>query len=270
MENFNKLLFHPSALGEIYTGVKKGWSVDESLTCKRQLLKIYREIKYNRYYSFSNKQTEKGNRMENQAIELLSLYRKEFLKKNESRLTNGYFDGEPDIITKHQTIDTKCSWSLDSFPHPLVDTIDTLPKEKVKIDYELQGYGYMDLTGLRQHTIAYCLVNTPLNFLTKAKEDLYYRMDCPGDGDRNFEEYVNELQRIERNMIFDKATFLRDNPNYDFENKNWIYDIPVSERVVEFTISYDEKIMSNLKSRIDECRNWMNANFKLTNDLIAA
>lgn len=258
--NFDKLLFHPSALGDIYTGVATGKSIADSVTCKRHLLKVYREMKYNRYYSYTSKYTEKGLRMENQAIELLSIYRKEFLKKNESRLTNDYFDGEPDVVTKTQTIDTKCSWNLDTFPHPLIDKLD--------VGYKLQGYGYMDLTGLKKHTVAFCLVNTPLNMITKAKEDLYYRMDCPGDGDKNFPAYYEELQRIERNMIYDKAQFLKDNPNYDFENKNWIYDIPVAERVVEFTINYDEDEMQKLKHRIEDCRAWMNRNFINEKELI--
>lgn len=262
MENYNKLLFHPSALDKIYSGVAKGWDVEKSLTCKRELLKIHRQIKFKRYYSFTSKYTEKGIQMEDQAIEVLSIYRKEFLKKNINRLTNDYFDGEPDIITKHQTIDTKCSWDLSTFPHPAVDTLD--------LGYELQGRGYMDLTGLEKHTVAYVLVNTPLNLLTKAKEDLYYRMNCPGDGDKNFEAYYFQLQNIERNMIFDKGQFLRDNPGYDFENKNWIYDIPISERVVEFTIEKSNDKLLILKNRIDECRAWMNANLIDKKELIAA
>ena len=245
----DNILFRPSSLGELMTGVAKGWDVEKSLTCKRKLIKIYREIKYGRYYQHSNKYTEKGIKSEEDGITLYSLVSKRLLNKNTVRITNDYFTGEPDIICEKETIDIKCSWSLDTFPHPSTDAPDK--------SYEYQGLAYMDLTGSEKHTIVYCLVNAPLNLVLKAKESLYYNMGCPDDSNQ---QYIDGLVEIEKNMIFDKVQFMRDNPHYDFECKNWEYDIPAKERVVEFVIHRSEYSISEIKTRLDDCRKWMDKN----------
>ncbi len=253
MTNADQILFRPSSLGDIMSGTGKGWAVKDSLTCKRKLISIYREIKYGRYYTHTNKYTEKGVKMEEDGITLYARVRKINLVKNSKRITSDFFSGEPDIVLPKETIDIKCSWSLDTFPHPLTDKPDPA--------YEYQGLGYMDLTGSEKHTIAYCLVNAPANLVIKAKEHLWYNMSCPDDSDQ---EYMRERINIEKNMIFDAVQFKKDNPAYDFDCKEWVFDIPKEERVVEFVIERDEKKIIALKDRITEARDWINVNlFKL-------
>lgn len=247
--NASEIKFRPSSLGDLMTGVAKNWSVDDSLTCKRKLIKIHREIKYNRYYSFTNKYTEKGLKMEQDAITLYSRFRKDNYKKNTERIENDFFTGEPDIRIKGETIDVKCSWSLDTFPHVLTDKPDKA--------YEYQGYGYMSLDNADKHTIVYCLVNSPLNLLIKEKEKLWYNLDQPSDQN---EDYLEGKMEIERNMIFDLDQFKRDNPNYDLDTKEWIYDIPIPERIVEFTVERNNSELEKIYKRIKECRSWMQNN----------
>lgn len=254
VNNANEILFRPSSLGDLMSGTGKGLTVANSLTCKKKLIKIFREIKYNRYYNFSNKYTEKGIKMEEDAITLYSRFKKKYLKKNSVRLQNSFFTGEFDIDRKDHTVDIKCSWSLDTFPHPAVD--------KVSDGYFYQGYGYMDLTGYKKHIVAYCLVNAPANLILREKEALYYKMNCP---DETNEKYLQAKIDIEKNMIYDIEQFKSDNPNFDIDCKEWIYDIPLNERVVEFEINYDENEAQAIKNRLIECRNWMNINlFKTT------
>jgi len=135
--NANEILFHPSALGDLMTGVAKGWDVDKSLTCKRKLIEIFRQIKYDRYYSHSNKYTEKGTKMEEDGISLYCKVKGIFVKKNKERIKNEWFNGEPDIIFPKETVDIKCSWSLQTLPHVAVGSIGK--------GYEYQGRAYMDL-----------------------------------------------------------------------------------------------------------------------------
>lgn len=245
------ILFHPSALAKIMTGTAKGWDVEKSVTCKRELVKLYREIIYDRRYYHTNKYTEKGLQMEEDAITLYSRFRGKMYTKNDKRFTNAFFNGEPDIIDleNSETIDTKCSWSLETFPSLLIDEIDK--------DYEYQGRGYMDLTGCKKHTVAYCLVNAPEKQVLRAKENIFYAMNCPSSDDDN---YIAACIEIEKNMIFDKPQFVIDNPFYDFDCKVWSFDIPVAERVVEFTIDYDADKLTQIKERITACREWMNKN----------
>lgn len=241
------ILFHPSELGDLMSGVAKKWTVENSQTCKKRLVKIFREQAYDRRFSFSNKYTEKGLKMEETAITLYSLVTKKFLTKNTKRIENKYFTGEPDIIGKKETIDIKCSWSLKTFPHPDVDCPET--------NYEYQGRAYMDLTGSDRHIIAYCLVNAPGNLVVKEKEKLWYSLNCP---DESNELYHNGKIEIEKDMIFDAAQFNRDNPNYDWDCKDWQYDIPEKERVVEYVVEYDILEMEKIYNRLIACRLWMN------------
>lgn len=247
--NANNILFRPSALGDIMSGTGKNLSVNESLTCKRRLIKIFREIEFNRYYNYRNKYTEKGLKAEEDAITLYSRFSKTKLVKNKTRIENEYFSGEPDSIYLPKTIDFKCSWSLETFPHNAVD--------KPPADYVYQGLAYMDLAGAETHIIAYCLVNAPANLIIREKEKLWYNMGCP---DQTNEDYAREKENIERNMIFDIEQFNRDNPNFDYDCnvKEWIYDIPIRDRVVEYTIHKDDEALQKIKNRIIECRKWMN------------
>lgn len=96
----------------------------------------------------------------------------------------------------------------------------------------------------------------------REKEALYYKMNCP---DETNEKYLQAKIDIEKNMIYDIEQFKSDNPNFDIDCKEWIYDIPLNERVVEFEINYDENEAQAIKNRLIECRNWMNINlFKTT------
>lgn len=249
MENADTILFHPSALGDIYTGVAKGWDVENSLTCKRKLLSIYREIKYGRYYDHSNKYTDKGNKQEETGITAYSLFRKKFFAKNNVRLENERLTGEIDILNLPETVDIKCPWSLETLPHSLTDKADP--------DYVLQGHGYMALSGASVHIIAYCLVNSTGDAIINEKKKLWYSMGCPDDTNKT---YLEERIKIEKNMIYDMVQFKKDNPGFDIDCKEWEFDIPLNERIVEFKTARDEDVIQKIYSRIDACRQWMNSN----------
>lgn len=247
----NNILFHPSAIHKVMTGVKKSWSVDNSLTCKRELIKIHRQIKYNRYYSKTNKFCQKGNIMEPDSITLLSLIHNKFYVKNEVTFENEYFIGTPDIVDGDTTIDTKTVWSLDTLPHLLTDEPDDA--------YIYQGEAYMSLTGATKHIIAYCLVNAPANLIDAAKRSKLYELGLPleNESSPDWIQYLDECCDIEKNMIFDMPQFKKDNPDYQHQIINWIYDIPKEERVVEFTINRNEERLTAIKKRIEDCRLWM-------------
>lgn len=249
----NKILFRPSGLGEVMSGVGKKWDVENSLTCKRYLIKMFRQIKYGRYYSFSNKYTQKGIKMENDAITLYSLLKNKYFEKNTVRFENDFFSGEFDIFDKKEltTIDIKCSFGLDTFPHKITDAPDS--------GYIDQGLAYNDLTGATKHIIAYCLVNAPANLIDAAKRSKLYELGLPVENESSPDwiQYLDECCDIEKNMIFDIAQFKKDNPEYQHQIIDWQFDIPKEERVVEFTIERNEDRTEAIKQRIIECRKWM-------------
>ena len=103
---------------------------------------------------FSSKYTEKGNMLEDEAIdksiEWLDL---PFILKNELPLSSEYFTGTPGLILEDEVIDIKCSW--DAFTFPLFET--ELPNK----DYFYQVQIYMHLTGKKKARVVYLLLNTP-------------------------------------------------------------------------------------------------------------
>jgi hypothetical protein len=261
----SKILIRSHQTGDIMSGVKKGWSVEDSLTCKRTLVKIFRRIKYNRDLSKSNKYTEKGITCEEDGITLYSRVKKKMFKKNTERLTNDFFSGELDLFEgksireAEETHDIKCSWSLDTFPS-LLDTPD--------YDYVCQGQSYLDLTGAKRHTIAYCLVNATPKLIDDAKRKKSYEL---GVIDTETEEYISACKEIEKDMIFDMELFKKQNPHYDLHTpmKEWIYDIPMEERVITFTIERDEELIKSIKTRITNCRAWIDKNLLIKKQIAA-
>lgn len=97
---------------------------------------------------------KKGLIREDEAIRLLAEYKREFFVKNEQYFSDDYMTGTPDIITDEKIIDIKCSW--DCFTFPLFDSQDELDNA-----YYWQMQGYMYLTGKREATVTYMLMNTP-------------------------------------------------------------------------------------------------------------
>ena len=118
------------------------------------------------YKSFKgNKYTQKGIMCENEATELLSEYlylNPTKLTQNKERVTHKGFSGECDVIDDDLIIDTKCPWSIDTFPAFTEDA----DKEMKKAGYDWQQKVYLRLFQKERAQIAYVLVNTPDELLT--------------------------------------------------------------------------------------------------------
>ena len=103
---------------------------------------------------FSSKYTEKGNKVEdeaiNKAIEWLDI---PFALKNEKYFEDEYFCGTPDLILEDEVLDIKCPF--DAFTFPLFET--EIPNK----DYAAQLQVYMHLTGKKKARLVYVLMNTP-------------------------------------------------------------------------------------------------------------
>lgn len=264
----NNLLIRCSSLGDIMTGAGK--AVDDSVTCKRTLLKLYRQQKYKRYTELSNKYVEKGNDCEEDGITELNRYMAMMqimpmdgslvFHKNDQRLSNDFVTGEYDIAivdksgTIQETLDTKLSWSLDTLPHPKVDKLDA--------GYMWQGHGYMWLTGAKKHTVAHVLVNATPKLIDKAKKKLFWDSDAI-DVD-NDPDYIRKCQDIERNMIFDMGLFRHQHPNYILHTdlSAWSHDIPLTERVVLYPYLRSDEAIEAIKARVAECQQWVKTNFE--------
>jgi hypothetical protein len=254
LKNADKLLFRASSMGKLNTNDKSGKNMGE--TAIKELIKIYAREAYGRRDEIKSKYLDKGNLREEDSITLLARNERVFFKKNDQRLTNEFFSGEPDIFIGEsvddadETYDTKSSWSLFTF-------LESRNSKAIDKDYFCQGQVYMDLTGAKRHTIAYCLVNGTADQITKEKKALLWEMS---ETDPQFKE---KCKQIEINHIFDIAEFQKENPWFDFDNdlSCWEWDIPREERIHKVTFERDDTFIQQLRDRVQLCREYMNHHF---------
>jgi hypothetical protein len=92
----------------------------------------------------------------------------------------------------------------------------------------------MWLTGTRNATIAYCLVNTPENIIQQEKYYLLKKMDVISE---ESPEFIKEAMKIEFNMTFD--------------------DISINERILTFNISRSEDDILRIENKVLKARTFL-------------
>ena len=262
MVDFDNLLFRASSMGDIMTGVEKGWSVDKSITCQRKLVQIYRELTWGRRASKTNKYTEKGTKVEENSITTYCRVKKTMYKKNDVRLTNDFFTGEFDlyegveILKANKIIDIKSSYDWTTFPSIC---------DKLEPKYDYQIHTYMDLTGASNGVIAHVLENNTPEAINKLKLFAKYEKGMLDSGGNESDAYIAKCVEIEKNHIYDIELFKKSLETFDelfeFHTLNWHYDIPIHQRVHEIEVVRDEAKIEKMKNRVIECREWMKKNF---------
>jgi hypothetical protein len=197
-----------------------------SKTAQKHLLDVYISEKYGRKKDIQTKQMKKGIEVEQESIDLLSMYLKMPFNKNEQRFTNDFISGSPDIIDNDRIIDIKSSYDLWTFIGNIPDKLDNL--------YYWQMQSYMWLTGTKSAVIAYCLVNTPENIIEQEKYYLLKKMDVATEENP---EYVKEAMKIEFNMSFD--------------------DISMEERILMFHVSRNEDDILRIQQKVEKAREFL-------------
>ena len=233
-------------------------------TMRNELRKIYRSEKYSRNFLFTNKFVQKGIQQEEEAITLYQEYRKKikgintYFTKNEERLYNDFFSGEPDLrpmVIKDKKIgfDTKCSYSLESFPFE-EDDLDEM--------YECQNQVYMDLDDADMWITAYCLVNCTEQQLFNEKQKHFYALGMPGDSEHKYwDEYIQKCKEVEIMLIYDYDRFIEMyHAVLEISRDEWFangYDIPLKDRVIEKTSYRNKEYIDDLKYRAKVGREYL-------------
>lgn len=197
-----------------------------SKTAQKHLLDVYIAEKYGRKKDIQTKQMRKGIEVEQESIDLLSMYLKMPFTKNDKRFTNDYITGLPDIIDNDRIIDIKSSYDLWTFIGNIPDKLDSL--------YYWQMQSYMWLTGATNAIIAYCLVNTPESIIEQEKYYLLKKMDVATEENP---EYVKEAMKIEFNMSFD--------------------DVKLEERVLMFNVARSEDDILRIQQKVERARDFL-------------
>lgn len=204
------LKIRASAAGKIMGKPKSGTGLSE--TAKSYLIELWIEKQLGRYQDFSNKYTEKGIAVEEASITLYSEVKGVFYRKNEKYYATDEIHGTPDIVKPDRVIDTKSSWS-----------IFTYLKSKLTIEYEWQLRIYMALTGLKEATLAYCLVDTPDYLIEREARSIVYKAE-PG-------------------------TCTIDEVYADLKKQMTYSDIPAELRVREFHLTHSDEKMEEFYAK---------------------
>lgn len=238
-----------------------------SESAKKQIIKTYASQIRGRHTKIKSKYLEKGLFREQDAVTLLSRMTNKFYKINKIRLINSFITGEPDLFDGEdihhaiETLDTKCSWSYETFMESKFSELSDI--------YEWQGIGYEWLTGAEFHSVVYCLLNGTYNAINDEIRRLAWSMGVLDASVETDPKFIYECRQIEKNHIFDIHDFYTENTGYEFYNEVdvnkegrivWEFDIPIEERIHIKRFARDEDKIEAAKVRIIECREWADKN----------
>lgn len=237
MREFDNITFRCSSLGKLMTnqqGKKDTTKYEElSETCKQALIEMFISRRYGRQKDITNKYTEKGLAVEEDAVTLYSRLEGKFFKKNTERIHNEFINGEPDlfrgvsVFNADHIDELKSSWDIFTF-----FTVKTKPINK---DYLYQLQGYMALTGAKTSTLGYCLIDTPEPMINDEKRRLFHKMNVLTDQNP---DYIKACELLELNMKFD--------------------DVPLQDRVIKFQVPCNEDLIESVYARVPWWRQFLN------------
>lgn len=219
--NFEDYKFRCSDLGKLMVNPRKKTDT-LSATTRNFLHEKHAETIFGKSKEIQSKYLSKGIQVEEDAIEMLNTITGKKYAKNEDMFHNDMITGTPDI-NGDSLIDIKSSWDFSTFP---------MHEEKLSNrDYYWQMHGYMELTGHKESTVAYCLVDTPKNLI----ED--------------------EIRRVKWQL-----GFIDDLPvdlEQEIYNRHQYNDLPEELRIKTFKVDYNQDDISALYERIEACREYL-------------
>jgi hypothetical protein len=201
----------PRTKGELLSQTAKTYIEEQVLRAKYGVIK-----------TFSSRYTDKGNLVEDEAIDMASnALELGFLYKNHEHFENDFLTGTPDVNTNDILLDVKSSWDATTFPFFATE----IPTK----DYYYQLQGYMELTGKTEALLVYCLVNTPADMI---------------------EDEIRRAHWAAR--LIDESQELRDEvlKRHSFDH------IPDNRRVKVFKVEKDEQVIAEIKERVELCREY--------------
>lgn len=202
---------------------------------------IFRSQFWKRRRHLTNKYLDKGLLCEQDILDLLSKIDNEFYIKNDEHFQNDYIQGSWDnYLVKIR--DTKANYDLKTFEEAELSKL---------YEWQIHGYSFLakdhyKLENYPDGELVYGLVNSPHHHIANEITREFYANGCPDDDNEN---WIEIKRQIERNHIFDKSLFQRDNPAYVFQNEVWSYDIPAQFRIKKFEVSTKEEDVEHIKRR---------------------
>jgi hypothetical protein len=206
-----------SGMGETAKTYLKEW-VLEQITGKRKEI----ESKY----------LDHGNYAEPLALHRASEYFGAKFNKNTERLENDFFTGEFDSVDGGLVIDVKCSDNVFTFPY-----FETEPDK----GYYEQLQVYMDLTGLQNASLIFCLENHSEDDVDRLAAKLAYKQ---GKDEPDMEDW----DEAQRRLSYDTLPEWMRIKTYNFERNDELIDA-MKKRVLECRGVIETEILPMLKEQ---------------------
>lgn len=177
--------------------------------------------------------TRKGKSTENDCINLLSRVDKQLYTKNDIRISNDYFTGEPDIFVGEEIMkatkitDNKSIWDYPGFLKAI--------HKKPENNYIEQVQGYMEISGAKVGEIAKTLVSMPVEIMYDYQNRLLKKMNAISTESPDF---LEEWAKWEHSMLFEH--------------------IPIHKRVFKIPVQpFAAERKQQLQDRVKICREWL-------------
>ncbi len=198
-----------------------------SETLKDYLIEYHIEKKYNIKKEFSNKYTEKGIYNESESLEMYNRLNFESYKNTSLVASNDHFTGHTDSdIINEIGIDLKSSYDIFTFHKSITSELSKA--------YFCQAQTYCDLFNAKKWKIVFCLTNTPDFIIEREKRYLLNKFDADNMQEEQIELYHKQCEELERKHNFD--------------------NIPLNEKVFEFVVEKDQKVIDQMKAKVDFIR----------------
>lgn len=208
-----------------------------SVGCKSFLADVYTFGMYGRKEVIASKYIEKGLQLEEDAITQYSMLPRvrKFFEKNKRRHFNDFIEGEVDFQHEDVIYDTKVNWSIFQFNRVSFNKLSEL--------YKWQMTGYNWLFNTKEAKLIYSLLDTPEHLIKREEKKLVFEM---------FGSELNYSQSTAQDkIIFEEACAeIRKNHTYP--------DIPIEERVIEISVPRCEEDFELIKTRVADCRKYLN------------
>lgn len=227
--NFDEMLIHCSSLSKIMTEPQKKADKEAnnlSATAKTHLIEVYAEKLFGFKKELDNKYIRKGNEVEAEAIEELSMILKLPFEKNQETFSNSFIMGTPDIVYNPLCIDTKCSYDWISYLKNIDGELDDT--------YEAQMQGYLDLLGYKKGYIAYLLLDTPIDQIQFEHSKLLRSMNVISE---ESPEFIKAWEEKEKNLIYSNH--------------------PIESRFLLFEVNYNEEFIEKAKEKVVKAREFL-------------
>lgn len=230
--------------------------INLSATTKSYLHEIYWELRTGVRKDIHSGYLEHGKLGEESAIslcseldepELFEMGEQIYSKCTKPRQFNDHFSGECDIEYSPVIIDVKCSWDVHTYYQHVNElnikgeasnwtfenNVWSCQSNIENDDYECQGIVYIELYGMNEFWLRYCLVNMPDILLKSELKSILWKY-----GNIESDEYLAAAMEFQRKHKFDH--------------------LPIELRVTTFSIKRDLDKYINLCRKVEKSREYLN------------